>query len=100
MSTTNPSGFDDWYRNEHLPLLSKMPGFVRALRYKAGPATGANASEQPMYLTVYFVEDLGKAFASEGAAKANATELTKKFLADSKPAAVGRAWVLLGKEGW
>lgn len=97
MNTTSPSEFDDWYRNEHLPLLSKMPTWKRTLRYKAGPKTDLVASEQATFLAIYFVEDMAKAFLSPEAAAANATELTKKFIGESNPPAIGRTWRLIGK---
>lgn len=75
-----------------------MPGFQRTLRYKIGPESGLKMTEPSTYLAVYFVEDPMKAFMSEAAAKANGTELTKKFLAESKPAAVARCWRMLGRE--
>jgi hypothetical protein len=100
MNTTDPAGFDDWYRQEHLPMLSKTPTWKRTLRYKAGPKADLASSEQPGYLAMYFFEDLAKASASPEAAAANETEMTKKYLAESQPPAVARAWKLIGRERW
>ena len=42
--------FNELYDNEHLPLLSKLPGFVNAVRYRT------SAEGEPRYLCVYEVE--------------------------------------------
>ena len=42
--------FNELYDNEHLPLLSKLPGFVNAVRYRT------NTEGEPRYLCVYEVE--------------------------------------------
>lgn len=82
MSPTNAQDFDDWYRSEHLTLLSKIPGYRRSLRYKLGPATPLTRGEPPTYLAIHEVEDVQKSFGSEEARKANETEWTKRVIED------------------
>jgi hypothetical protein len=43
--------FNDLYDNEHLPVLSKLPGYVTAVRYKTSTAG------EPKYLCVYELEN-------------------------------------------
>ncbi|KAJ9654157.1 hypothetical protein H2198_006776 [Neophaeococcomyces mojaviensis] len=45
MHPQDASDFDEWYRKEHLDLLSKIPGYRRCLRYKLGPPTPAALSK-------------------------------------------------------
>ena len=56
-----------WYREEHIPLLAKVPGWRRSRRYvlrDAGPASGTGAEEvrakgrPPKYLAVHEWESL------------------------------------------
>ena len=42
--------FNELYDNEHLPLLSKLPGYVNAVRYRT------TTEGQPRYLCVYEVD--------------------------------------------
>ena len=42
--------FNELYDNEHLPLLSKLPGYVNAVRYRTA------TEGEPRYLCVYEVE--------------------------------------------
>ena len=42
--------FNDLYDHEHLPLLSKLPGYVNAVRYRT------NATDVPRYLCAYEVD--------------------------------------------
>jgi hypothetical protein len=56
--------FNDWYTNQHMPDLMKIPGFVRASRYKLSDGvttpTGPNASPAApsgqRYLAIYEIE--------------------------------------------
>jgi hypothetical protein len=45
MNPEDPDDFEKWYREEHLELLSKLPGYQRSLRYKIGPRTPLTQGE-------------------------------------------------------
>lgn len=56
----NEAEFNRWYTEEHLGLLSKVPGFLRARRFKvvshlelAGKADPSLAKTPPSYIAVY-----------------------------------------------
>jgi hypothetical protein len=56
--------FNEWYDNQHVPDLMKLPGFVRASRYKLAEGvdtpTGPNASPAApngqRYVVIYEIE--------------------------------------------
>ncbi|KAG6807166.1 hypothetical protein H0H93_001885, partial [Arthromyces matolae] len=88
-----PDGEEDlnkWYAEEHLPLLSKVPGFIRARRYElvsnvelAGKADPANPVDAFPYITVY--DWASDQYLDEPAYKeASATPWIKKIIADLK----------------
>ncbi|KAK4500052.1 hypothetical protein PRZ48_008238 [Zasmidium cellare] len=86
MHPLDPIDFDKWYREEHLPLMSKVPGFIRALRYKLGPKTPLTRDEDPpAYLAVYEVEDVKSFFGHEMTLEAGATEWAKRHVAETPP---------------
>jgi hypothetical protein len=43
--------FNDWYESEHIPARLALPGFSRAVRYKA-------CAGGPKYLAIYEIDDL------------------------------------------
>jgi hypothetical protein len=54
------SEFNKWYEEEHMVLLSKVPGWLRGRRYKflsqtelAGKATQSNAAVPPPYVAIH-----------------------------------------------
>ena len=55
MNPENPEDFEKWYREEHLELLSKLPGYRRSLRYKIGPRTPLTQGETEPYLAIHEV---------------------------------------------
>ncbi|WP_375459948.1 DUF4286 family protein [uncultured Enterovirga sp.] len=57
--------FNDWYTTEHIPLLSAVPGMIRARRFRA--LTG-----QPAYVALYHVETTD-IYATEAWTSANYT---------------------------
>ena len=96
---TNLEDFEAWYREEHLNLLAKMPGYRRSLRYRLGPCTLLTSKDGvPPYLAVHEFDDLNEAFKSKEAAAAN-TPWTKKQHNDSK-AFIVRGWKRLHQEGY
>jgi len=57
---TSLADFDKWYREEHISLLSRMPGFVRSRRYEIASATVLNQfqfrdtlEKAPRYLALH-----------------------------------------------
>lgn len=114
-SVARVSGADrTQYQEEHLNLLSKMPGYRRSLRYKLGPKMTAALSKGisdpargveekdgfiPNYLAIHEVNDIGQAFTSKEAEAANVTPWTVKHIKDSK-VFVARAWKLVHQEGF
>ena len=85
MNPQDPEDFEKWYREEHLDLLSKLPGYRRSLRYKIGPKTPLTRDESPPpYLAIHEVESVD-AFGSKEAEAANSTPWTAKHIKESVP---------------
>lgn len=100
MYPQDPDDFDKWYRQEHLDKMFKVPGFLRALRYKIGPRTPLTKSEDPpTYLAIYEVGDAMAFIGHEASATAGATEWSKKHMAGSK-AFVVKGWNRAHAEGF
>ncbi|KAF2169027.1 hypothetical protein M409DRAFT_21038 [Zasmidium cellare ATCC 36951] len=100
MHPPNPSDFDKWYREEHLAMMSKVPGFIRALRYKLGPKAPLTKDEDPpTYLAIYEVDDVKAYLAHEAAVAAGGTEWSKRHMKESR-AFVARGWVRVCAEGF
>lgn len=77
--------FDKWYREEHLPLLSRLPGFVRSRRFEIASATVLNQAQfgdvlekAPRYLALH--EFSGKELPWEELAKSGETVWAKGVL--------------------
>ena len=47
---------DIFYRKEHFPLLNKVPGYRRGLRYKLGPDTPLTMSKPPKFVALHEFE--------------------------------------------
>lgn len=100
MHPKDPADHDKWYREEHLELLSKIPGYRRTVRYSAGaPTPMTKADPVPSALAIHEFEDAGKAFATKELAAASDTEWTKKHMKESDPY-VARGWRLIASEGF
>jgi uncharacterized protein (TIGR02118 family) len=84
MNPQDEEDFEKWYREEHLELLSKLPGYHRSLRYKIGPRTPLTQGDTEPYLAIHFVNDVS-AFSSAEADAANSTPGTIKHIQESKP---------------
>jgi len=48
--------FEDWYNTEHLPRLSRVPGVVRARRYRLHAEASHLKGNPPVYMAVYEIE--------------------------------------------
>lgn len=63
--------FNDWYTTEHIPLLSAVPGMIRARRFRARQGS-------PAYVALYHVEDIA-IYASAPWTSANETPWIKRM---------------------
>lgn len=100
MYPENPEDFDKWYREEHLDLFSKLPGYRRSLRYRIGPKTPLTKDDDPpSYLAIHEVDNLETALTSKEAAASFSTPWTQKQLTGSK-VFVSRGWKLVHSEGF
>ncbi|OCK95728.1 uncharacterized protein K441DRAFT_658432 [Cenococcum geophilum 1.58] len=75
--------FDDWYREEHLPLIEKVPGYRRARRFKVVNATVLDEFKRlepqiPTWLVLYEFD--GKELPAADLKRANETEWSKKII--------------------
>ncbi len=48
--------YNDWYTNQHLPDVLKVPGFVAGRRFRLSEAGLMGAAPSHRYLTIYEVE--------------------------------------------
>lgn len=77
------------YREEHLELVSKIPGYRRSLRYKLSPVQtpltkGDGPEEVQPYLAIHEVDDVAT-FGSKEAEEASSTPWTEKHVKESHP---------------
>lgn len=99
MEPTNEEDWDKWYREEHLDLLSKVPGYRRSQRYKIGVPVPILTRGTPVkFLTVHEFDFLS-GFAGPEASKLNGTEWTKRQVGDAKVMIV-RAFEKIHAEGF
>lgn len=102
MNPLDQQDFEDWYRTDLLPRISRLPGYRRSLRYQL--AAGCENSQETFlgcdYLAIHEVDDLNKAFASEKQHGQNLTLRTEKQIQDSENAGgfVRRGWQLIQAE--
>jgi hypothetical protein len=76
--------WDRWYREEHLDMLSKMPGYRRSQRYKIGPAVPVLTRGEPTkFLTIHELDSFD-GMSGEQSQALNNTEWTKKHVATAK----------------
>ncbi len=48
--------FEDWYNTEHLPNLSRVPGVLRARRYRLNAEASHLKGDPPVYMAAYEME--------------------------------------------
>ncbi|KAK4941666.1 hypothetical protein LTR10_018405 [Elasticomyces elasticus] len=97
-SEANEKDFEDWYRQEHLDLLSKLPGYRRSLRYVIGPKAFNTQGEPPKYLAIHEIDDV-HAFDGKEAEAANTTPWTTKHLKEAKTF-IPRMWEKVYSKGF
>ncbi|KAL1799614.1 hypothetical protein ACET3X_003651 [Alternaria dauci] len=93
--------FDAWYRQEHMPMLQRAPGFVRSRRYKLSDAKVINefqvgdvTGEAPRFLALH--EFGGEALPWKEIAESTGTEWAKKVWGALEKEEVG--WYELSRE--
>ncbi|KAF2786211.1 hypothetical protein K505DRAFT_422566 [Melanomma pulvis-pyrius CBS 109.77] len=91
--------FDAWYRQEHLHLLSKCPGYRRSRRFKVVNATVLDKFERrepevPQYLALHEFD--GEDFPMEALGGTAGTEWAKKVMGNLNREEVG--WYRLKRE--
>jgi len=90
---------DKWYREEHLAMIARHPGYRRSVRYRAGIMEfGSPGTKVPPYLALHEFDNID-ALGGQVTKEANATEWTKKILGAAKVFNV-RTFKLLGSEGY
>jgi uncharacterized protein (TIGR02118 family) len=99
MEPVDEEDFEKWYRQEHLDMLSKLPGYRRSLRYTIGSKTPMTQGEPAKYLAIHEVDDLRTAFDSKEAEAANTTPWTAKHIGESKQF-IARGWELIHSQGF
>jgi hypothetical protein len=98
MEPADEADLDKWYREEHLDMLHKLPGYRRSSRYILGPRTPVTEGDPPKYLAIHEMDELAGLDGKEAEA-ANNTPWSVKNIKESK-AFVGRAWKLLYSQGF
>ncbi|KIW26512.1 hypothetical protein, variant [Cladophialophora immunda] len=98
MDPVDEPDFDKWYREEHLDMLHKLPGYRRSSRYVIGPKMALTEGDPPKYLAIHEMNDL-RGFIGKEADAANDTPWTVKHIKDSKTFIV-RGWQLIYSQGF
>ncbi|OAL34514.1 hypothetical protein AYO20_06144 [Fonsecaea nubica] len=98
MHPVDEPDFDKWYREEHLDMLHKLPGYRRSSRYVIGPKTALTKDEPPKYLAIHEMDSL-QGFVGKEADAANTTPWTVKHIKDSK-VFIPRGWELITSRGY
>ena len=98
MDPTDEADFEKWYREEHLDMLHKLPGYRRSSRYVIGPRTSLTHGEPPKYLAIHEIDDL-RGFDGKEAEAANTTPWTVKHIETSK-VFIPRGWELVHSQGF
>jgi hypothetical protein len=75
--------FNELYDTEHLPLLSKLPGYVNAVRYKT------NATDVPRYLCAYEVDTPDLPMSKQW----NETSDIGRWKPDVRPYTYNKKWI-------
>ena len=98
MDPVDEEDFEKWYREEHLDMLHKLPGYRRSSRYRSGPKTHLTEGDPPKYLAIHEMDEL-RGFDGKEAEAANSTPWTTKHIKDSKTF-IARAWQMVYSQGF
>lgn len=99
MNPLDTKDFEDWYRTNLLPRVSRLSGHRRSRRYQM--SAGCEDSDETFlgrdYLAIHEFEDLNKAFASEKQHQDNLTARTKKQIQENEATEgiIRRGWKLV-----
>lgn len=77
----NEEDLDTFYRQEHFPLLNKVPGYRRGLRYKLGPDTPWTMGKPPKFVALHEFEISHRMKDSEEMVTVTTTPWTLKTMA-------------------
>jgi len=98
MQPQDEDDFDKWYREEHLDMLHKLPGYRRTARYQIGPELLWTEGKPPKYLAIHEMDHWNGLDGKEAEA-ANTTPWTVKHVTESKPFVL-RAWEKIYSQGF
>jgi hypothetical protein len=99
MTPTDEADFDAWYRQEHLEMLRKVPGYRCSKRYKIGaPVPLLTRGEPPQFLAIHECDHLD-GFGGAEAKELNGTEWSQKQIKGAK-VMVARAWEKVFDKGF
>ncbi|KAF2113838.1 hypothetical protein BDV96DRAFT_648077 [Lophiotrema nucula] len=84
ITPADPEDMDVWYCEEHLAMLSEIPGYQCTLHYRIGRETGLNKSEPENFLALHAFESIEKARESKEYGACWTTAWTKKQLSECK----------------
>jgi hypothetical protein len=73
--------FDTFYREEHFPLLAKVPGYRRGLRYQLGPEAPVTMGKPAKFLALHELEKVHGMKDSEEMVNVTTTPWTLKTMA-------------------
>jgi len=100
MQPVDEEDYDRWYREEHLDMLHKLPGYRRGARYVLGPHTGLmQVGDPPKYLAIHEMDSLAGFGGNPAAKAAGTTPWTVKQIEESK-SFIPRGWELIHSEGF
>lgn len=86
--------FDEWYRKQHMDMLSTVPGFRRSTRYKL--VDEAAALGHPRFIAMHEYDDSN--IPQDRVKLAIGTEWSKKILGAAK-SFDGQVWELINATG-
>lgn len=75
---------DAFYRKEHFPLLAKVPGYRKGVRYKLGPTTSRTMGSPPKFLALHELETSHEMMHSQEMVDVTTSDWTKKTMATVK----------------
>ena len=99
MNPLDAKDFEDWYRTDLLPRISRLQGYRRSRRYQL--SAGCEKSDETFlgrdYLAIHGFDDLNKAFANEKQHRDNLTVRTEKQIQESEATGgfIRRGWKLM-----
>jgi hypothetical protein len=90
---------DVFYREEHFPLLAKVPGYRRGLRYKLGPETPITIGKPPNFVALHEMEKENGLEGSKEMVAVTTTPWTLKVMASVSSSSI-RTFELIKAVGY